>query len=882
MLARRSAPSPSPSPRVIVLALGMLLNGSIAVAAQQGTGTVTGLVTRQSDGRPLGGVVVLVRGTSISGVSGTDGRYALLRVPEGEHILLFRWLGFRPTEVTVRVTAGGTHTADVALEPQPISLGEVVVEAPSRGPERVVEAPAAVAVIDPAVSRDYSSTGQAPLAIGTAPGVDVVQSGVNDFNVNARGFNSSLNRRVLVMQDGRDLAVAFLGSQEWNGLSVPLADMERIEVVRGPGSALYGANAFSGVVDMSTPLAREVAGTKVSVAGGELSTFRGDVRHAGMLGEGAVGYRLNVGYYRSDSWTRSRTARDTSDFEAEYGEVNDSTVRPPPPGFELRPLDGQTIDSAATFVARGEPDPLVNVYGSARFDYYALNGSVATVEGGAAQVENEVLIIGTGRVQIPKALKPWARANWAHRNFNVMAWWSGRRSLDTQFSLTTGIPIEEKSDILHVEGQYNRSLAEGRARVVLGASARQYNVDTEGTLMAPADDDRSDGYYSAFGQVEYRVVPQLRAVVAGRWDKGDLFDAQFSPKGALVFTPNEQHSVRVTVNQAFQTPNYSEFFLHLVAGATTGPATLEQGLETYFAAVRQSPFAADPNLPETPTDLPWNFSPTTLTLGLGNRNLEVEKVTGWEVGYKGLIGDRLYVGADAYVNRLSDFVTDLLPAVNPAYPTYQLTDQGTDIPQTLAELDAYFESQGLPPDHQLRAPIPVFQAGYAGLDAQAVQTGLLATLPDGQRALVLSYASAGRVTERGVEVSGGVRVTDEVQVAGSFTYFEFDEPEATALGDVVLPNTPERKGTISIQYRGRQGLDLGIDARLVSGYEWAAGFYQGYVEPSETFNVTAGYQIHPQFRLHAIATNVFDQKRFHMYGGSVIGRRVLGGVTATF
>ena len=87
------------------------------------------------------------------------------------------------------------------------------------------------------------------MALQSVPGVDVVQSGVNDFNVNARGFNSSLNRRVLVLQDGRDLAIAFLGSQEWNGMTQPLEDLGKVEMVRGPGSALYGANAFSGVVE---------------------------------------------------------------------------------------------------------------------------------------------------------------------------------------------------------------------------------------------------------------------------------------------------------------------------------------------------------------------------------------------------------------------------------------------------------------------------------------------------------------------------------------------------------------------------------------------------------------------------------------------------------
>ena len=142
---------------------------------------------------------------------------------------------------------------DAALEPVASALTEIVVEGASRGPERIVEAPAAISVVPQEVLQNMSITGQAPLALQSVPGADVVQSGVNDFNVNARGFNSSLNRRVLVLQDGRDLAIAFLGSQEWNGMTQPLEDLGSLEMVRGPGSALYGANAFSGVVNITTP-----------------------------------------------------------------------------------------------------------------------------------------------------------------------------------------------------------------------------------------------------------------------------------------------------------------------------------------------------------------------------------------------------------------------------------------------------------------------------------------------------------------------------------------------------------------------------------------------------------------------------------------------------
>jgi carboxypeptidase family protein/TonB-dependent receptor-like protein len=193
--------------RLLVVALVVALSLVPRLVMAQGTGTVTGTVTRAGEGSPLPSVSVSIQSgpNSVTTVTGPDGRYTLRRVPEGPQTVVFRWLGYRPVEKPVTVEAGSTATVDAALEPVVLALTELVVSAASRAPERIVEAPAAISVIEPQVLQNTSITGQAPLALQTAPGVDVVQSGVNDFNVNARGFNSSLNRRMLVLQDGRDL-----------------------------------------------------------------------------------------------------------------------------------------------------------------------------------------------------------------------------------------------------------------------------------------------------------------------------------------------------------------------------------------------------------------------------------------------------------------------------------------------------------------------------------------------------------------------------------------------------------------------------------------------------------------------------------------------------
>lgn len=831
-------------------------------------GTVRGTVTRAADGGPVAGALVTVVGFELQATTRADGRYTLDRVPDGARTVRVRALGFAPAERAVTVAAGRAVGLDFALEASAVLLGDILIASASRAPERVVEAPAAVSTVDRETARDLSVTGQAPQALANLPGVDAAQSGLNDYNVNARGVNSSLTRRVLVLQDGRDLAVAFLGSQEWNALTMPLDDMARIEMVRGPGSALYGANAYSGVVSLTTPTAREAVGTRITVAGGGLEGFRNDVaggsvaldrefgpsfradlRHASVFGAGRYGIKVTGGYELSETWDRSRTSGDGGDLRREYAEATDQPV---PATIEAVPLFGQDLDPA-TRAAVGDPDRPSNAFGSARFDYYLDDGTVATAEAGGALVQNGVIVTGIGRVQVDRALRPWGRLAWAGQNVHVMAWYSGRNALDPQRSLASGLPIEDKSHIVHGEVQYNRPLPDANARIVLGGSARNYWVNTENTLMLPQDDDRSDAYYSGYGQLEFDLSPRVRVVGAVRYDEGDLFAGQISPKGAIVVQPRDGHAVRFTVNRAFQTPNHVEFFLRVAAGQPADFTLLEQGL-------RASPLG--PVLAGVPEGELFTNSAAVPVLAMGNRNLDVEHVTSLELGYKAQLGDRVFVTVDGYYSRYTNFVTDLLPGVNPAFAPWTAPDE---VPAVFQDtLEAIVRNQ-------LRA---------AG---QPVAAAGLTRLADGTTAIVVSYTNAGEADAWGAELGGGVQLTDELELHGSVSLFDFELDTATvAAGDQVFPNTPSNKGTVGIAYRGRQGLEATVTGRFVDGYQWAAGVFQGRIPASETFDVTLGYQVSPMLRVHAVATNVFDQQRFHIYGGSIVGRRVLAAVTASF
>jgi len=818
--------------------------------AQSGA-AVSGTVT-EPDGQPLGGVVVAVQGLGLAVVTNATGRYVLSRVPAGRQLLQFHRVGYAARDVTVTVTAGTPATADAVLDPQPIELGSVLVEGVSRAPDRMIDAPAAVDVVQPATAEPLSITGQVPLALARVPGLDVPQSGVNDFNVNARGFNTMLSRKMLVLQDGRDLATALVIRQIWGALAAPLEDLGRIEVIRGPGSALYGANAYNGVINITTPLARDVVGTKLTLGGGELGTVQADLRQAGVWRDGRLGYRVNLGYTRSDDWTRSRTAKDGSDWRQEYAPA---TATPPTsPGPEHVALIGQTTDPA-TGQALGTPDPLVTVYGSARVDYYAATHSMVTLEGGMAQEENPVFMAGTGRTQARRLLRPWARLAWDAGASGVSAWYSGLSLPQGQVRLISGTPIYNSEGAFHLEGRTSHRFAREAGRVVVGASVQDNEANSKGTVIGPAYDDRSDQYYGAFAQLEYRVGI-VRVVGAVRWDDANLYTPQLSPKAALVFTPATNHALRVSVNRAFLTPGLPALF----AASAAGPGV--QNLSAIEAQLRADP-SVGPALAAVPTGTLFTNSAAVPESSLGNPLLVPQTVTSYEVGYKGQIGWRTFITLDAYAARIENFTTGQLPAgTTRLNPKYQPWTAPSAVPAGS------------------RAAVEAAVLSALAVRGSTVQNGLT-RLPDGTTAIVLSFGNAGTVDEWGVEFGSGISLSRQLTVSVSYSWYN-SAIQHNLVDNVLSPNTSHNKGAISLAYTGRQGIDVGVDARIVSGYHWTTGVWDGDVPPSQMVNLNAGYRINPHLRVYANATNLFDQQRFQVYGGSVIGRRVLVGATTTF
>ena len=717
----------------------------------QSTGIITGVVKDDETKEAIPSVNVVVLGTSLGAATNEQGRYIIRNVPPGRVTIVASTIGHKPVEATIVVEAGVTSTKDFLLVHTDVQLGEVVVYGASLRRERITDAPAAVTLVQAKDIVRLAGSGQLPKLLESEPGVDVVQSGLFDFNVNTRGFNSSLNRRLLILLDGRDLATAFLSATEWNGLSVPVEEFGRIEIIKGPGSALYGANAFNGVMNVTSTPPKSAVGTQIIVGAVELSAFRGDIRHAGIIGQWS--FKVNAGYMSGKSFSTVRTGQ-----KFEYPGLN------PFLNNEVRDLNLDAITTS---------------YGSARLDYDYRGGGVATLEGGIAQTQNEVIVTGIGRVQVRNATKPWGRLSYSGHGINALVWTSGRHNVEPELSLSTGLPLVQNSQITHGEIQYSFKALDDRLFVTTGASHRLVSINTDKTLMLATRDDDLSG---VFAQAEYKMSDALKGVVAARWDRSSVVPSQFSPKAAIVWSPFEGQTLRATLNQAFQAPNYSELYLFVK-------------------------------------------HPTSALAYLGNENLLTEKITGYEVGYKGIFQNTVFLSIDAYYNQLKDFVTDLGPGLNPKYP------------------------------------FPVILPGEV-----APRT-------------IWSYTNAGKVDEAGYDIALNYYVSDSWLVDANFTYFSFKVLERHP-NDILLPNSPKYRINGGVTYTHPSGHNAGIKIKYVPTFPWAAGIYRGDIPAYTLVNLSGQYRFSTTFWFNLNVSNLLDRKHYQIFGGSLLGRRAM--LTASF
>lgn len=169
----------------------------------------------------------------------------------------------------------------------------------SRHQQKLVDSPVAISVI---TAEDLKQSGATniPDALRMVAGLDVMAISASDFNVSARGFNNLSSNKMLVLIDGRSVYMDFYGIILWNFLPVDLDDVKRIEIIKGPGSSLYGANAFCGVINILTLPPDDSSKTQLSIGGGEFGTYATSLRRMDHFKK--ISYKISIYANGTNAW----------------------------------------------------------------------------------------------------------------------------------------------------------------------------------------------------------------------------------------------------------------------------------------------------------------------------------------------------------------------------------------------------------------------------------------------------------------------------------------------------------------------------------------------------------------------------------------------------
>jgi outer membrane receptor protein involved in Fe transport len=562
-----------------------------------------------------------------------------------------------------------------AADAQTPKFEEQVVVTASKVEQQLVNAPAAVSVITAQTLSSKSAGDYAGLFRAVA-GVNVAQTSARDLNITSRGSTSTLSTSQLALIDGRSVYLDFFGFVGWDFLPLNFNEVKQIEVVRGPASAVWGANAMSGVVNIITKSPRELKGTTFTVGGGTFDrtvdgqaadpgaggSFYSSLSHAGVVND-QWSYKLSLGYVSQDAFPRPAGVI-----------VNTyATGRQPYPSF----------------TNTGTTQPKVD----ARIDYDFPDGRQrVTVSGGYAGTSG-IIHTGIGPFRIEKgAAAGYARADYSRGALKVQFF---TNILDGTAPALMSIGTDGQPLVFSFKtNSYDLSLSNistiGTHHVIsYGANGRYSKFDLS---IAPGGSDRKE--VGAYLQDEMFITPHFRWLVGARLDYFDILSKLVaSPRTTFMIKPTEQHTFRLSYNQAYRAPSLTNSYL---STTILQPLDMSAISPTLAGRVYGFPMVAG-----------------------GNLDLKETALKAYEIGYTGTFANRMQLSFSWYYN---DTKNDAYFMADQAYSSTNVP-AGWPLPPLYLDLMAQ-AGQALPSHYTyLNVGRVTVQGIEVGLDA-AVAKGL--------------------------------------------------------------------------------------------------------------------------------------------------------------
>jgi len=409
-------------------------------------------------------------------------------------------------------TSSGTEQQ---LQDETLYLKEETVSIASRYEQPISEAPSNVYVITDEDIRMSGAT-DLPTILRRIPGLEVMQMSGAEFNVSTRGDNQPLANKMLVMVDGRSIYLDAQGLMYWKLLPITLPEIKRIEVLKGPASAIYGFNAFDGIISITTKSPDEMRGATLQFGGGEVGALSTAAVYANTLNN--LGYRLSVGHDQHGQWrNRDALAFRSSKFNVstEYAIREDSKVL----------LSGGLADAN-------------------RFD-----GNIAESTINANSPSQRYASIAYDRPQF------FLRASWTGFSGNTDIMFNPLVAPFIQLFPLSGNSIsrdESQTNTYNVEAQHSLTLGPSH-RVIYGANY-WHNTLFHHFILKPGREDRLGVYL----QDEWTISTSLSLVAGARYDLHSEINGTWSPRAALLYKPTPNHVFRLGLSVAYRPPTVFE------------------------------------------------------------------------------------------------------------------------------------------------------------------------------------------------------------------------------------------------------------------------------------------------------------------------------------
>lgn len=432
-------------------------------------------------------------------------------------------------------------TAQVASAQEPsrelLLFREVpTVVTAARREQPLTKAPSTITIITAEEIRRSGVT-NIPDLFRSVPGLDFFRATASDVNIAARGLNTRLAHRMQVFIDGRSLNQDFINLPFWHEFPISLKEIERIEIVRSPASALFGVVAFSGVIHIITKSPESLKGTHISQTVGNAGTNITNIIHAGVADR--LGYKVafehdRVNHFPNPPIGRSSGEKGRQDFrgnifaEYKFNERSRASLATGIDAFERDIVPGLGQDFGR-FFARGE------------LGFVKLNYS-----------------LGDFKLQ-----SVWDRLDMDMRS----------RPLPPEIPVAT-LPktVSARADAFKLEAQH--SVYWGNQNILTGGASYRLSLFDAPLLTGRK---REQHFFDAFLQDEYSPMENLTFTLGVRVDTHPEAGVNVSPRASIVYSPWENHTFRASVSRAFRNPSVIENFVNFAVG----PAVVKgsRGLE---------------------------------------------------------------------------------------------------------------------------------------------------------------------------------------------------------------------------------------------------------------------------------------------------------------